>query len=77
MGTKQVKVGGGAKKFNKGINIFSKKGFLRGGDQNFFFLNKSSRTPLTTFNKVKAFKINETSLKSVDLWRKKNCSALQ
>ena len=42
-----------------------------GGTKHFFFLNKSSRTPLTTFNKVKAFKINETSLKSVDLWREK------
>ena len=30
-------VGGGAKKFNKGINIFSKKGFLRGGGPKFFF----------------------------------------
>jgi len=51
---------GGQKKFKKGINIFSKKGFLRGGpmlprggDQKIFFarncappLNKSPRTPL-------------------------------
>ena len=65
--------GRGAKKNKKGINIFSKKGFLRGGtnvakggDQKIFFarlraqivppLNKSPRTPLTSYiNPIASF----------------------